>query len=53
MSSVDDWMEREESRMTDWEYMEEREHIENVRHWEGDEDADRMLRDLNRRYGDY
>ena len=31
MSSVDDWM--NEETMTDWEYMREREHIENVRHW--------------------
>lgn len=51
MSSVDDWM--NEETMTDWEYMREREHIENVRHWEGDDWADEMLSDLNRRYGDY
>lgn len=52
MSDVDDWYEKEKDSMTDWEYMEEREHIENVRHWEGDECADRMMRDLNKRYGD-
>ncbi|UOL48426.1 hypothetical protein QGX12_gp003 [Pseudomonas phage Kremar] len=36
--------------MTDWEYMERREHIENIRHWEGDECADAMMRSLNREY---
>lgn len=52
MSKVDDWYEAEKDSMTDWEYMEEREHIENIRHWEGDECADAMMRNLNRRYGD-
>lgn len=42
----------EESHMTDWEYMEEREHIEHVRHWEGDECAASMMEDLNKGYGD-
>jgi hypothetical protein len=35
MSTYED-SDHQEDRMTDWEYMEEREHIENVRHWEGD-----------------
>lgn len=52
MSNVDDWYEAEKDSMTDWEYMEEREHIEKIRHWEGDECADSMMKDLNKRYGD-
>ncbi|WYN05142.1 hypothetical protein ISREJYDI_CDS0182 [Pseudomonas phage UNO-G1W1] len=49
----DEWEKEDQERMTDWAYMEEREHIENIRHWEGDECADAMMRDLNKRYGDY
>lgn len=48
MSIVYDWM--DEETITDWEYRREREHIENVRHWEGDDCADEMLSELNSRY---
>jgi hypothetical protein len=46
-----DLWDSEAETMTDWEYLERREHIENVRHWEGDEDTDHMLSQLNKEYG--
>lgn len=55
MGVVEYWYTQDEhsqEEMTDWEYLQYREHIEHVRHWEGDECADEMIKDLNRRYRD-